>query len=152
MARGARARTFMTTELDRQSRSGYPQTASRGAQGAPVWADDETEDALQVLKLGGAFGLFFLIAYTAFDLRVNRAGAQHAGTYFVMLGAMCLFYGVTWTRWFRRYWQLWTLLFCLGKKGYYVRNTGEILLSGLNPDRLKDALQPIAGMDSAFPE
>ncbi|HYB89842.1 MAG TPA: HAMP domain-containing sensor histidine kinase [Candidatus Binataceae bacterium] len=103
----------MSTEFNRDSRSANPAADSRRRQGAPVLnRDDETEDALQVLKLAGAFGLFFLIAYTVFDLHGKRAGATPPFPYFVMLAATLLFFGVTWMRWFRRYWKLWTLLFC----------------------------------------
>jgi len=77
-----------------------------------AWTSDDDE-SLQILKLAGAIGLLFLLAYTAFDLRVVHGSPSHAGYYWLAVGGTLLFFGVTWTQWFRRFWKAWTLGFCL---------------------------------------
>jgi signal transduction histidine kinase len=75
-----------------------------------VWTSDDDE-ALAVLKLGGALGIIFLIAYSLFDFRRNGLTAPGAGVHSLALAGTCLFLGVTWTRAFRRFWKFWTFLF-----------------------------------------
>ncbi|MGH7781445.1 MAG: sensor histidine kinase [Candidatus Binataceae bacterium] len=76
-----------------------------------VWTDDDAE-ALGVLKIGGALGLFFLLAYATLDLAGGRVGIAAETEHWVLLAGTCLFFGMTWTRSFRRYWKFWTLVYC----------------------------------------
>ncbi len=77
-----------------------------------VWTEDD-EESLRVLKLAGAFGILMLLAYLAYDQVVW--GRNGAGTplHWLTLAATCLFFGLSWTRPFRRHWKLWVLLYNL---------------------------------------
>ena len=77
-----------------------------------VWTEDD-EDALQVLKLGGAVGIFLLLAYLAYDQYALGRNAPGTGMHFLAIALICLFFGLAWTRAFRRFWKFWTLLFNL---------------------------------------
>jgi hypothetical protein len=70
------------------------------------------EEAIAVLRLGGALGIFFLIIFTLFDF--NRGGftASIAGYHAIALAGTGLFVGLTWTRTFRHLWKFWTLTVC----------------------------------------
>ncbi|MGC1679527.1 MAG: HAMP domain-containing sensor histidine kinase [Candidatus Binataceae bacterium] len=76
-----------------------------------VWTNDDAE-ALGVLKLGGALGLFFLLVYAIVDSVGGRSGLAVEGEHWALLAGTCLFFGMTWTRSFRRYWKFWTLVYC----------------------------------------
>lgn len=71
------------------------------------------EESIQVLKLGGAIGIFFLLAYWVYDdQRFAVAGQAAVLPHWILVGGTCLFFGLTWTRGFRRRWRFWTLAFC----------------------------------------
>lgn len=75
------------------------------------WTEDD-EESLRVLKLGGAVGIFMLLAYAIYDQRIHgRAGGLDF--HWIVISGTCLFFGMSWTRSFRRYWKLWTLFFNL---------------------------------------
>jgi signal transduction histidine kinase len=101
----------MTAGSEQDARSRRPQSPARARRRRAQWSRDDDE-ALQVLKLGGSIGLIFLIIYTVFVLRGARAEAPEAGYYWLILSGTLLFFGVTWTNWFRRLWKFWTLGFC----------------------------------------
>jgi signal transduction histidine kinase len=75
------------------------------------WTSSD-EEAIAVLKLGGALGIVFLIIFTLFDFTRSGFNTPTAGYHALALSGTCLFLGVTWTRSFRRIWKFWTLLFC----------------------------------------
>jgi signal transduction histidine kinase len=75
------------------------------------WTTDDAE-ALGVLKIGGALGLFFLLAYAMVDLADGRIGPVVQAEHWTLLAGTCAFFGMTWTRAFRRYWKFWTLVYC----------------------------------------
>jgi signal transduction histidine kinase len=75
-----------------------------------VWTQDD-EESLRVLKLGGALGIFMLLAYLAYDQRTLGPNEPGTGLHWLILGATCLFFGLVWTRVFRRHWRLWILLY-----------------------------------------
>jgi signal transduction histidine kinase len=75
-----------------------------------VWTEDD-EESLRVLKLGGALGIFMLLAYLAYDQQVRGKYAPGTALHWFMLGATCLFFGLFWTRAFKRRWKLWILLY-----------------------------------------
>jgi signal transduction histidine kinase len=75
-----------------------------------VWSEDD-EESLRVLKLGGALGIFMLLAYLAYDQQVRGRHAPGMGLHWLLLGATCLFFGLVWTRAFKRHWKLWILLY-----------------------------------------
>ncbi|MGH7925666.1 MAG: hypothetical protein ACREQH_13870, partial [Candidatus Binatus sp.] len=77
-----------------------------------IWTEDD-EESLRVLKLAGAVGIFMLLAYLAYDQRVRGSNAPGIGLHWLILAATCLFFGVSWTRPFRRHWKLWVLLYNL---------------------------------------
>jgi signal transduction histidine kinase len=77
-----------------------------------IWTEDD-EESLRVLKLGGAVGIFMLLAYLAYDQQVRGANAPGAGLHWLTLGASCLFFAMTWTRWFKRRWKTLVMLFIL---------------------------------------
>ncbi len=77
------------------------------------WTSDD-EDAIKTLKIAGALGLIFLLAYSIVDLanrRVGAADAPGAIGHWILLAGTCLFFGITWARSFRRYWRFWTLCY-----------------------------------------
>jgi signal transduction histidine kinase len=75
-----------------------------------TWTEDD-EDALRVLKLGGAVGIFMLLAYLAYDQYALGQHAPGTGMHFVAIAVTCLFFGLAWTRPFKRFWKFWVLLF-----------------------------------------
>jgi signal transduction histidine kinase len=75
-----------------------------------VWTQDD-EESLRVLKLGGALGIFMLLAYLAYDQHALGRGGPGTGLHWLILGATCLLFGLVWTRSFRRRWRLWILLY-----------------------------------------
>ncbi|HKN13503.1 MAG TPA: HAMP domain-containing sensor histidine kinase [Candidatus Binatus sp.] len=74
------------------------------------WTEDD-EESLRVLKLGGAFGIFMLLAYLAYDQQVLGPDAPGAGLHWLILAATCLLFGLSWTRSFKRRWKFWILLY-----------------------------------------
>ncbi|MGA7870422.1 MAG: HAMP domain-containing sensor histidine kinase [Candidatus Binatus sp.] len=74
------------------------------------WTEDD-EESLRVLKLGGALGIFMLLAYLAYDQHVRGTNAPGTGPHWLILGATCLFFGLVWTRAFRRRWRFWILVY-----------------------------------------
>lgn len=77
-----------------------------------IWTEDDDE-SLRVLKLAGALGIFMLLAYLAYDQRVLGSRAPGTVLHWLILAATCLFFGMSWTRTFRRRWKLWVLLYNL---------------------------------------
>jgi hypothetical protein len=75
------------------------------------WTEDD-EESLRVLKLGGAVGIFMLLAFVMYDLHVRGPNSPGAGFYWLALGGICLFFGLAWTQSFKRHWKFWTLCFC----------------------------------------
>jgi signal transduction histidine kinase len=75
-----------------------------------VWTEDD-EESLRVLKLGGALGIFMLLAYLAYDQHLRGVEAPGSGLHWMLLGITCLFFSLVWTRVFKRFWKLWTLLY-----------------------------------------
>jgi signal transduction histidine kinase len=72
------------------------------------------EESIQVLKLGGAIGIFFLLAYWIYDIeRFSTPGRPANLPHWILVGGICLFFGLTWMRGFRRRWRFWTLVFCM---------------------------------------
>jgi signal transduction histidine kinase len=75
------------------------------------WTGDD-EDAIAVLKVGGALGIVFLAIFALFDLTRSGFTTPIAGYHAIALAGACLFLGMTWTHVFRRVWKFWTLVFC----------------------------------------
>jgi len=76
------------------------------------WTEDD-EESIRVVKLGGAVGIFMLLAYLAYDQRVGGRHAPGTVLHWLILGATCLFLGLVWTPSFKRRWKLWMLLYNL---------------------------------------
>jgi len=93
-----------------EARSGLTIGESRRTTSGFVWTDDD-EESLRVLKLGGALGIFMLLAYLAYDQQLRGREAPGMGFHWLSVGVTCLFVGLAWTRGFKRYWKLWTLLY-----------------------------------------
>jgi len=74
------------------------------------WTEDD-EESIRVLKLGGALGVFMLLAYLVYDQRLGGRNAPGTILHWLILGATCLFLGLVWTRSFKRRWKLWMLLY-----------------------------------------
>ncbi len=96
----------------------FTDSALVAADGPEAWAreaaiDDDTL-AIQVLRTGGSIAILFLLAYLAYDLHLSRGRFTLAALYhWVTIVAVLLFFGLTWTRGFRRYWKFWNLAFCI---------------------------------------
>ncbi len=83
----------------------------QGERPAIGWTTYDAE-ALGVLKIGGALGLFFLLGYAMVDFADGRIGPVVRAEHWALLAITCLFFGMTWTRAFQRYWKFWTLAYC----------------------------------------
>ena len=90
--------------------SGLKDSGPGRANSGFAWTEDD-EESLRVLKLGGALGIFMLLAYLAYDQQVRGRHAPGTALHWFLLGATCLFFGLVWTRSFRRRWKLWILLY-----------------------------------------
>ena len=91
------------------------------------WTEDE-EESLRVLKLGGALGIFMLLAYLAYDQRLLGAHAPGTNLHWLILAATCLFFGMSWTQSFKRHWKLWILAYNLVLMATFIlisRETGD---------------------------
>jgi signal transduction histidine kinase len=77
-----------------------------------VWTEDD-EESLRVLKLGGALGIFMLLAYLAYDQQALGKYAPGTDPHWLILAATCLFFGLSWTHAFKRHWKFWILLYNL---------------------------------------
>ena len=91
------------------------------------WTEDD-EESLRVLKLGGALGIFMLLAYLAYDQRLLGAHAPGTNLHWLILAATCLFFGLSWTQSFKRHWKLWILAYNLVLIATFIlisRETGD---------------------------
>ncbi len=91
------------------------------------WTEDE-EESLRVLKLGGALGIFMLLAYLAYDERLLGTHAPGTNLHWLILAATCLFFGLMWTQSFKRHWKLWILAYNLVLISTFIlisRETGD---------------------------
>ncbi len=95
-----------------QARAGLTHTDLERKTVALEWTEDD-EESLRVLKLGGALGIFMLLAYVAYDFQVRSPTAPGSGFHWMLLGGTCLFFGLVWTKSFKRRWKFWTLVFYL---------------------------------------
>ncbi len=77
-----------------------------------IWTEDD-EESIRVLKLGGALGIFLLLAYLAYDQRVLGSNGPGTALHWLILAATCGLFGLVWTRAFKRHWKLWILLYNL---------------------------------------
>lgn len=75
-----------------------------------VWTEDD-EESIRVLRLGGALGIFMLIAYLLYDQHLRGPWAPGSGLHWLVLGVTLLFLSLVWTRTFKRHWRMWTFLF-----------------------------------------
>ena len=92
------------------ARSGLTSTAFSRTTSGFVWTEDD-EESIRVLKLGGALGIFMLLAYLAYDQHLRGQKAPGSGLHWILLGITLLFFSLVWTRVFKRRWKLWTLLY-----------------------------------------
>lgn len=86
------------------------------------WTEDD-EESLRVLKLGGATGILLLLAYLAYDEQMRGRNAPGTLLPWLLLGATCLFFGLAWTRSFRRRWKTWVLLYNLFVIAAFILNS-----------------------------
>jgi signal transduction histidine kinase len=92
-----------------------------------VWTEDD-EESLRVLKLGGALAIFMLLAYLLYDQQALGMDAPGSGLHWLILGVTLMFFGLSWTRWFKRRWKSWVLLFILFLIAMFIlisRETGD---------------------------
>ena len=92
------------------ARSGPTSTESARITSEFAWTEDD-EESLRVLKLGGALGIFMMLAYLAYDEHVRGPNAPGGGLHWLLLGISLLFFSLVWTRAFKRRWKLWALLY-----------------------------------------
>ena len=99
---------------DRKSNdsSGLTYSEPAPATSAFIWTEDD-EESIRVLKLGAAVGIFMLLAYLVYDSQARGEDAPGIGLHWMILAATCLFFGLVWTRSFRRHWKFWMLLYNL---------------------------------------
>ena len=92
------------------ARSGLTSTEFGRTTSEFAWTEDD-EESLRVLKLGGALGIFMLLAYLAYDQHLRGQKAPGSGLHWILLGITLFFVSLFWTRAFKRRWKLWTLLY-----------------------------------------
>jgi signal transduction histidine kinase len=88
------------------------------------WTEDD-EESLRVLKLGGALGIFLMLGYLAYDQHVFGKQAPGTSPHWLILAATCLFFGLSWTDAFKRYWKFWILLYNLVLIATFILISGE---------------------------
>jgi signal transduction histidine kinase len=77
-----------------------------------IWTEDD-EESIRVLKLGGALGIFMLLAYLAYDQHVLGSNGPGTGLHWLILAVTCALFGLVWTHAFKRYWKFWIFLYNL---------------------------------------
>ena len=95
---------------ENDARSGLSNTEFARVTSEFEWTEDD-EESLRVLKLGGALGIFMLLAYLAYDQHLRGRFAPGIGLHWLILAITCLFFSLVWTSAFKRNWRFWTLLF-----------------------------------------
>ena len=88
------------------------------------WTEDD-EESLRVLKLGGALGIFLMLAYLAYDQHMFGKQAPGMWPHWLILAATCLFFGLSWTDAFKRHWKFWILLYNLFLIATFILISGE---------------------------
>ena len=102
----------MAEQVKNDNRSGMKSSEPGRAVSEFIWTEDD-EESIRVLKVGGVLAIFMLLAYLVNDQQVLGPNGPGAGLHYLILGATCMFFGLSWTRSFRRYWKFWVLLFIL---------------------------------------
>jgi signal transduction histidine kinase len=75
---------------------------------------DDNSEAIQILKVSGPIAIFFLLSYLAIDSYTYRKASLETSPYhWLAVAGTLLFFGLMWTRGFRRHWKLWTYICCL---------------------------------------
>jgi signal transduction histidine kinase len=92
------------------ARSGLTKTDFRRVTSEFEWTEDD-EESLRVLKLGGALGIFMLLAYLIYDQHLRGRDAPGMGLHWLILAISCAFFSLVWTNTFKRNWKAWTLLY-----------------------------------------
>ena len=95
---------------ENDARSGQNNTEFGRVTSEFAWSEDD-EESLRVLKLGGALGIFMLLAYLAYDQHLRGPEAPGIGLHWLILGITCLFFSLVWTKAFKRNWKFWTLVY-----------------------------------------
>lgn len=109
----------MNSEADAKTPRAAAPVAPDGWARAAVLDDDEA--AIRVLRTGGSIAILFLLAYLAYDLRGSGGKISAMAVYhWITVAAALLFFGLTWTRGFRRYWKFWNLAFCVALVSIFV--------------------------------
>jgi signal transduction histidine kinase len=91
------------------------------------WTEDD-EESLRVLKLGGALGIFMLLAYLAYDQQLLGKHAPGTGLHWLILAVTCFLFGLSWTQSFKRRWKFWILLYEMFLMATFIlisRETGD---------------------------
>ncbi len=88
----------------------YPEVSPTPRQ--PNWTEDN-EESLRVIKLGSGLGVFMLLAYLEYDLRVRGHSGIGAIFHWALLAGTVAFFGLLWTRAFRRHWKPLTFSICV---------------------------------------
>jgi signal transduction histidine kinase len=109
----------LTEPIKNDGPSGLTDSAPGRATAEFIWTEDD-EDSLRVLKIGGVLAIFMLLAYLQYDQQVLGKNAPGAGLHYLILGGTLLFFGMSWTTWFKRRWKFWVLLFILFLIGMFV--------------------------------
>ncbi len=117
----------MAEQIKNDARSALTYPGLGRATAELIWTEDD-EESLRAVKLGGAVAIFLLLAYLAREQQVRGANSPGAGLDWLMLGMTCLFFGLVWTRWFKRRWKSWVLVYSLFVIGMFIlisRVTGD---------------------------
>jgi signal transduction histidine kinase len=76
---------------------------------------DDNAEAIDILKMSGPVGIFFLLAYILIDSRGHLAPGSLPVSPFhwIALATILAFFGLTWLPGFRAHWRAWSLLCCI---------------------------------------
>jgi signal transduction histidine kinase len=76
---------------------------------------DDNAEAINILKMSGPVGIFFLLAYIAIDSRARLAPASMPASpyHWIALATILAFFGLTWLPGFRAHWRAWSLMCCI---------------------------------------
>ncbi len=100
----------MAEQVKNDDRSGLTSSEPGPAPSEFNWTEDD-EESIRVLKVGGVLAIFMLLAYLVYDQQVRGPNGPGSGLHYLILGATCMFFGLSWTHSFKRHWRFWVLLF-----------------------------------------
>jgi len=73
---------------------------------------DEDLASIEIMRIGAAAGIFFLLAYLFYDVSPSDRMSSRAFYHWVSVATTLLFVAASFRPGFRRHWRVWMLVFC----------------------------------------